>query len=106
MGLTNWRLAGLQVALKQKTVPSIKTSTSTTNHEFYREDPGTNYAQSRYLLYYLQQKGLLRKYYKEFTAHQTKDPSGYESLKKVLKVKDMRIFQKDWEKYTLRLKYP
>ncbi|MEM7396654.1 MAG: hypothetical protein AAF492_30355, partial [Verrucomicrobiota bacterium] len=106
MGATNWRLAGLQKAIKRKVVPTFKTLTSTTTHEFYREDPGTNYAQSRYLLYFLQEKGLLRRYYKTFTAHQDKDPTGYETLKKILRVKDMGRFKKNWENYVLGLTFP
>ena len=60
-GFTNWRLPGLQKGLKQKIVPSFKKLTSMTDVEFYREDTGTNYAQARYLCYYLQQKKLLVK---------------------------------------------
>ena len=58
VGLTNWRLAGLQRAIKNDSVPSFATLCSTTRNQFYREDPGTNYSQARYLCYYLQEKGL------------------------------------------------
>ncbi len=61
VGLTNWRLAGLQNAIKRNEVPTFGILCSTTTHQFYRADPGTNYAQARYLCYYLQEKGLLRK---------------------------------------------
>ena len=84
MGLTNWRLAGLQKSIKAEEVPSFKTLCSTTDHEFYSEDPGTNYSQARYLCYYLQEKGLLRKYYKAFHVGRKKDPSGFATLKKIL----------------------
>jgi hypothetical protein len=43
-GLTNWRLAGLQAAIRAKSVPSFKSLTSTTTREFYEDDLGTNYA--------------------------------------------------------------
>ena len=36
----------------------------------YDDDRGANYAQARYLCYYLQQRGLLVKFYREFHAHQ------------------------------------
>ncbi|MCG8650134.1 MAG: C39 family peptidase, partial [Pirellulales bacterium] len=55
VGLTNWRLAGLQRAIKRDVVPSFGELCSTTTHQFYRADPGTNYAQARYLCYYLQE---------------------------------------------------
>ncbi|MBW2256623.1 MAG: C39 family peptidase [Deltaproteobacteria bacterium] len=68
VGYTNWRLAGLQRAIEAGSVPSFRFLTHTTTHEFYEEDPGTNYAQARYLLYYLQEKGLLVEYYRAFHA--------------------------------------
>ena len=52
-GYTNWRLDGLQRAIRNGRVPAFRTLTATTEHEFYQEDPGTNYGQSRYLCYYL-----------------------------------------------------
>ena len=67
-GLTNWRLRGLQKALEDKEykMPTFKELCSTTTREFYGRDPGTNYSQARYLCYYLQEHGLLVKYYHEF----------------------------------------
>ena len=106
VGLTNWRLAGLQKAIKAGTVPSFKTLTDTSRDAFYEQDPGTNYAQARYLCYYLQEKSLLRTYYREFVRHHAQDPTGYETLKRVLKAKDMAAFQKRWERYVLALRFP
>jgi hypothetical protein len=73
------------------------------DREFYREDTGTNYAQARYLMYYLQEKGLLRKYYKDFVANVKTDPTGYKTLKQVLAESDMTAFQKRWETFVLGL---
>ncbi len=84
-------------------MPSFKVLTSTTGHQFYSEDPGTNYSQARYLCYYLQEKGLLRKYYKAFLAARKKDPTGYETLKTILRRKDMDAFKIEWQKYVLKL---
>jgi hypothetical protein len=103
VGYTNWRLAGLQRAIRQKTVPTFKFLLSTTERQFYLADPGTNYAQSRYLLYYLQQKGLLVKFYKDFYANRKTDPTGYQTLQKVLNEKNMTEFQTNWEAYILKL---
>jgi hypothetical protein len=108
IGLTNWRLAGLQEALKKGTVPTFKALTSTTTNEFYADDRGTNYAQARYLLYYLQERGLLVRYYHQFFANQAKDPTGYETLKKVLGLtqRDMPAFEREWATYVLALRFP
>ncbi len=104
-GFTNWRLAGLQKAIRAKGVPTFKALTATTENEFYNRDPGTNYSQARYLCYYLQHKGLLVSYYRQFSANRAKDPTGYKTLQKVLGEKEMAGFQKRWEAWVLKLVY-
>lgn len=104
-GLTNWRLAGLQKALQAKTVPSFKQLCGTTRDEFYDKDPGTNYSQARYLCYYLQERGLLRKFYAEFTKSADKDPTGYKTLERVLGERDMATFRKKWEASVMSLRF-
>jgi hypothetical protein len=102
-GYTNWRLPGLQNAIKAGQVPAFKTVMGFDSRSFYNDDKGTNYAQSRYLCYYLQQKGLLVKFYREFVARQKEDPSGYATLRRILGVRDMNAFKVKWEKYVLSL---
>jgi hypothetical protein len=103
-GYTNWRLPGLQDAIKAGTLSSFKNLLATDSRAFYNDDRGANYAQARYLCYYLQQRGLLVKFYREFHAHQNHDPTGYKSLQRVLRVRDMNAFKERWEKYVLSLK--
>src|ERR1043166_8331449 len=100
-GYVNWRLPGLQRAIKAKTVPAFETLMAMDAQTFYGDRTGVNYAQSRYLCYYLQEKGLLVKFYKQFHAQQKKDPSGFETLKSVLGESDMVQFQKRWETFVL-----
>ena len=83
-GRTNWRLAGLQQAIKAKSLSSFKDLCATTTSQFYNQDKGNNYAQARYLCYYLQEKGLLVKFYREFAANHKADPTGYKTLQRVL----------------------
>ncbi len=96
-GYTNWRLPGLQVAIKAGRLPSFQSLTALDTNGFYNEDKGTNYAQSRYLCYYLQEQGLLIKYYQEFHGHQKEDATGYKSLQKILGERDMDAFKQKWE---------
>ncbi len=108
IGLTNWRLAGLQKAIKAGKVPEFKKLCSTTTDQFYNKDKGTNYAQARYLCYYLQEKDLLKTYYHAFFKDRKKDPSGYGTLKKTLGLKtdkEMQKFKKDWEAWVLKLRF-
>ena len=106
VGYTNWRLRGLQDAIRAKKVPSFQALCSTTTTAFYEKDKGTNYAQARYLCYYLQQRSLLRKFYHRFYANRQKDPTGYQTLQEVLGRSDMEAFQRQWEEYVLKLRFP
>ena len=72
----------------------------------YNADKGTNYAQARYLCYYLQEQGLLRKFYHSFRANCTTDPTGFDTLQKTLARQDMGKFKQDWEAYVLKLRFP
>jgi hypothetical protein len=102
-GYTNWRLQGLQYAIRDRAVPPFKTLMAMNTRAFYYEDKGTNYSQARYLCYYLQERGLLVKFYKEFYANRKADPTGYQTLQTILNEQDMDAFQKKWEKFVLAL---
>lgn len=104
-GSTNWRLRGLQIAITADDVPAFATLCNTTTREFYNEDPGTNYAQARYLCYYLQEHGKLVKYYHQFRANSARDPGGYKTLTSVLGEEDMEAFKDKWEEFVLQLRF-
>ena len=104
-GFTNWRLPGLQRAIRKKAVPSFAFLTAQDEHQFYQRDPGTNYSQSRYLVYYLQNRGLLHRYYHQALRNRDSDPTGYKTLKRVLGVKDMAAFKRKWEAYVMKLRW-
>jgi hypothetical protein len=106
IGRTNWRLAGLQRAIRRGGLMSFASLTATSNHAFYEDDRGTNYAQARYLLYYLQERGLLVRYYHEYFAARATDPTGYATLQRVLGESDMAAFQRRWEQWVLTLAFP
>jgi hypothetical protein len=104
-GLTNWRLPILQKAIANKTTIAFSKLLAMDDSQFYN-DRGAHYAQARYLCYYLQQKGLLVKFYREFTANHEQDPTGVATLQKVLGEKDLTKFQPMWETFALGLKFP
>ncbi len=101
LGYPNWRLPRLQEAIRNGKLASFEVLCHTTDSDFYEKDRGTNYAQARYLCYYLQEKHLLKTYYHRFLANRKDDPSGYKTLKAVLARDDMKEFQKEWESYVL-----
>ncbi len=106
IGYTNWRLASLQKAIRKHALPTFEALAKTTSADFYDDPHGTNYAQSRYLLYYLQEKGALIPFYRDARAHRLQDPTGYKALVRALGASDMKAFQADWEQYVMALTFP
>jgi hypothetical protein len=77
--------------------------TSLDSGDFYSDGRGVNYAQARYLCYYLQDRGLLIKFYRQFHAQQVNDPTGYKTLTTILGNPNMDVFKKQWERYVTEL---
>lgn len=105
-GYTNWRLAGLQRVIADGTLPTFKTLLAMDESTFYGPDSGAHYAQARYLCYYLQEHGLLRRYVREFVVNHGADPSGVRTLARILGGVDLRAFQAQWQEYVARLRFP
>lgn len=107
IGHTNWRLSNLQEVIRRKILPSLKWLTHTSKDEFYDDEKADNYAQARYLLYYLQEKGLLHSYYRLFLANQDKDPTGYKSLLSTLGITEVEMpaFETEWKRWVLALHF-
>jgi hypothetical protein len=104
-GLTNWRLAGLKAALRAGSARPLAALVKTTSEEFYA-GKGTSYAQARYLCYYLQERGVLEKFYRAFRGARAADPTGIETLQQVLAVTDLGAFERTWEAFVLGLTFP
>ncbi len=85
-GLTNWRLKGLQAALRDPAPPRLAALIATSSDEFYGDDSGRNYALARYLCYFLQEHGALQAFYAEFRQTARQDPTGRRALERVLGV--------------------
>ena len=108
VGLTNWRLKGLQQKIQAQLLLPFEMLMQADNEQFYNERKGDHYAQARYLCYYLQEKQLLVKFYQAFRNNVGKDPAGYETLKDILVIQsenEMGEFQRDWEKWVLGLRF-
>lgn len=103
VGGVNWRLPGLQDALKAKEVPTLKALVHTTEAQFYDDDTGVHYAMARYVCYWLQEKGLLVKFVNRAQALKEQDPTGWTALEEVLGA-DPDSFRKEWEKFVLGLR--
>jgi hypothetical protein len=105
-GQTNWRLRGLQRAIREGRLRDFQTLCGTRPDEFYRNGPSVFYAQARYLCYYLQESGKLHEFFWNFRSSVDRDPTGYQTLQRTLQVTDMQQFHQDWEEFVLELEYP
>jgi hypothetical protein len=108
-GLPNWRLPALQKSIQSGRILSFEKLTGMSDTDFYGGADSPNYsqhyAQARYLCYVLQERGLLVRYFKEFSAHAKDDPTGYASLQKVLGTNDLTAFTKEWSEAVLSLRF-
>jgi hypothetical protein len=100
LGHTNWRLPELQDAIKDKSYTSLQTLINTNDDEFYGDNSSLNYAQARYLCQFLQEKKLLKSFYKTFRDNYEKDKTGKTFLEEVTKMKlaDLDYVYVEWVK--------
>lgn len=106
IGNTNWRLRGLKAAISDARVPPFSTLTSLNDYAFYGENSDVHYAASRYLLYYLQERGLLLRFYHSFYENRESDPTGYQTLVRTLGETDMASFETRWTEFVMGLSFP
>ncbi len=93
-------------ALRAGNVPDLRTLTAMDAARFYGRGSGLHHAYARYLLFHLQEKGLLRRYYRRFLARREADPTGYATLLEILGVSDADAFEKRLRAWILTLRHP
>ena len=103
-GMNNWRLRSLQASLIGKSLPSLSTMMSS-GSDFYGANRELYYAQARYLMFYLQSKGLLEVYYIAYSEGVLSDPWGTKALLKVTGEKSMQSLESKWFKFVLNQRY-
>jgi len=104
VGFINWRLPGLQKALKSGKGIAFKELMATTSEQFYGDDRGVNYATARYLCYYLQEQGQLVRFYRGFRDGFKDDRTGIATLEKVTG-KRLDELEKAWRAWVLTLRF-
>ncbi|MFP4104605.1 MAG: PDZ domain-containing protein [Phycisphaerae bacterium] len=104
--LLDTRLLTVQRAIRKEELLELEDLLKMDRKRFYADRHRTlAYAQARYLMYYLHEKGKLQAWYKEFKRTCTGDPTGRQALQRVLSAQMFRI-QKDWTRWVGRLKLP
>ena len=78
---------------------------ATSTEEFYKDPDGMHYAEARYLCYYLQEKQLLRPFYREFKSNQKVDPTGRETLLEVTGKNSLKELQDEWLEFLAPLNF-
>lgn len=102
-GHVNWRLPTLVNAINKNKYSSLKTLMNTSDEVFYGEESGLNYSQARYFCMYLQEKGLLKKFYKKFRDNYAINESGISFAEELLNNSISNI-DKDFKSWVLTLK--
>jgi hypothetical protein len=92
---SNWRLNDLKRAKIDRREIPLKTIMETNTDEFYGDDRGVHYATARYFCLYLDQKGLLVRYYQEFRATGDADPTGIKALERITR-RSLEDFETEW----------
>ena len=103
-GHANWRLPALQKAIKEKTLRPL-TELIADEHFYADEHVGMNYAQARYLMMYLQQKALLKRFYAAARDGSADDPTGLKALEKVIAPRKLADFEQEWRAWVLTLRF-
>jgi hypothetical protein len=103
-GHPNWRLPGLQRAIRAGELRPLRELIE--DERFYdAERVGINYAQARYLLMYLQEKGVLGEFYARFRARAEQDPQGIKTLEELVAPQSLERFERDWRAWVMRLRF-
>lgn len=104
LGYVNWRLPALQDAIADKSYTSLEKLMKTNWEEFYGDGSDVNYSQARYLCMYLQEQGLLKKYYKHFRDTYISDNTGITQMEKITG-KSISELDADYVAWVKTLKY-
>lgn len=82
-GYVNWRLTELKDAIQNNNYLPLKRLVKLDDDMFYEQRSSFNYAQARYLCYYLQERNLLKLFYKSFRDNYEYDKTGESTLVKI-----------------------
>ena len=69
---------------------------------FNGKDRETSYAKARYLMFYLQSRRLLKRYYRTYRDSVANDPSGIKALLEVTNESNISSLESKWVKFVSR----
>lgn len=99
----NFRLRGIQRLVSQdRTIPLRNFFAM--NQKGYMDEPGICYPEGRYVMMYLHEKGLLKKWYDAYTANFSRDTTGTLAMEQVCG-KSIDKVDRDWRAWVRGLTY-
>lgn len=104
-GATNWRLPALQRAIAARTAPSFTRMAEGGRGDFSGKDGAALYATARYLCFYLQERGLLQRFYRAFRGRSERssdDATGLTTLQDTT-ARDLGTLRTEWERFVAEL---
>ena len=101
-GLENWRLAGLQEAIRRDRLRSLESLIK--DNDFRNGDIGVNYAQARYFILYLQRQDLLEDFFRRFRRDLKSDPLAAETVLATFPGKSWKEIDDAYRKWAMELK--
>ena len=103
VGAVNWRLPALQKAIRAKTLRPLGELIA--RDDFYGRLRGLNYAQARYFVMYMQEKRLLRGFYRRFRSTHAKPGAAVGAIEAVFG-KRLKEVEAEYLKWALTLRWP
>ena len=99
VGLSNWRLNFLINSLHHRNLESLESMLAARRIRTDRQ--AIDYAQSRYLCLYLQQRQLLPLYYRKLKANAQRDPTGSQTLKEIFGVTALDDIDREYRNWVI-----
>jgi hypothetical protein len=109
VGFINWRLPGLQKAIRADRALSLAEIMNLSTDQACVDEPspyypGMSYAAARYLCLYIQETSELNRFYRDLKANIKDDRTGIATLEKVTG-KPLDALNKSWREWVLSLRY-
>jgi hypothetical protein len=103
LGRVNWRLPGLQAAIRAKFAPSLAELLGYSPERFYGDGRGVHYAAARYLCLYLQERGELVRFYRRLKGGLPEDADGRKALEETTG-RSLESYEAAWRDWILGLR--
>ena len=101
-GLVNWRLDGLQSAIREEKLRTLKSLVG--DNDFRGRQESLNYAQARYFCLYMQEQGVLEEFFHTFRHQHASDPLGLASVVRSFPNRTWDELDADFRTWVMRLK--